>query len=468
LRDVLAGLRLRASWVVVPFVLVARQASAQEEAPPAAPSEAPAPAPIEAPAPEAPPPTVPVEAPPPPAARAPRFGDAGEVVVSTDASIGLSSTAYSAGEGKFVDVLVSPGFDWFVVRGFSIGADLTLAYNYTSRYSVAGTHTEVTTKTFGGGPRVGLNVPLGESFSFYPRLTVGLQSTETERQTAASDPGIGPSGQVSVFNQAAVVETSSVAHGFVVVFAPILFHPAPHFFIGAGPGMFTEFGGTSSNDERTAFFGRLVLGGWFGGPEEQAAPAAEPSPAPEATTPRPPAPRFGERGTWAFSGELGAGITRTTYKGSDRSRTSYSVRPAADYFVVDHFSIGLAAMATRSSDASNAAAAVTVEQATTTLGAAATLGYDQPLASWLSVYPRASLGFAHTTVDTTTKIDETTSALTSVTVALYVPLLVHVASHAFLGFGPSLSHDVVNRFENSKTDNLRTTLGGHLVVGGWL
>jgi hypothetical protein len=49
-----------------------------------------------------------------------------------------------------------------------------------------------------------------------------------------------------------------------------------------------------------------------------------------------------------------------------------------------------------------------------------------------------------------------------------VPLLVHFASHAFFGFGPSVTHDLTNTVEGGGVANLGTTVGAGLTVGGWL
>ena len=384
--------------------------------------------------------------------------------MSADSSISLASTRYSAGPGKDASVSVSPGLDWFVVRGFSIGADLTLAYAYSSRQS-AGAVSETTTTTFGGGPRFGFNVPLGASFSFYPRVTVGLQSSKVERKTSDTRETIGPT--ISVFGQP--TETSAtVTNAYVVLFTPVLFHPVPHFFVGAGPGMYAALGSSASDGERTAFFGRLVVGGWWGGADEPATPARNEAAPPEEALPRPRAPSFGDSGTWLFTGALGANVARSSFNASNRSSTSYSVSPAVDYFFANHFSVGLAAAAAHSSVESPAVAPATTRQDSTAFSGAAVLGFDQPLASWLSVYPRASVAVGHTSFSTTRALDAANSATTNVTVALYVPLLVHVATHAFVGFGPSVTHDLMNRFDQNDVSNLRTTVGGHLVIGGWL
>ena len=56
------------------------------------------------------------------------------------------------------------------------------------------------------------------------------------------------------------------------VFAPVSFQPAPHFFIGGGPYVWTDLiskydaGGSSGDTFKTTTFGLLsTVGGYFGG-----------------------------------------------------------------------------------------------------------------------------------------------------------------------------------------------------------
>jgi hypothetical protein len=44
------------------------------------------------------------------------------------------------------------------------------------------------------------------------------------------------------------------------LFAPIMFHPAPHFFVGFGPFLDTDLSGS---DKVTTYGAKLTIGGWF-------------------------------------------------------------------------------------------------------------------------------------------------------------------------------------------------------------
>jgi hypothetical protein len=81
---------------------------------------------------------------------------------------------------------------------------------------------------------------------------------------------------------------------------------------------------------------------------------------------------------------------------------------------------------------------------------------------------RASLGAGQTSYDEKSGRDRSKYSVVNVTPGLYVPLLFHFAPHVFAGFGPFVSHDVHNKVENRDTNNLATTVGARLIVGGWL
>lgn len=385
-------------------------------------------------------------------------------VLSADSSARVSLSTSSLNDYKEVFVAFSPGFDYFAVRGFSVGLDLTLSYDFTRGYGFDGRLTDTTTTTIGAGPRFGLNLPIGDAVSFYPRVTLGIESLyEQESDALAPLPGSGP----------AVGSSSSFSAAYVVVFTPLLYHPAPHFFIGAGPGVFTELGsmGTAASSvggERTNVFARLTMGAWWGGAREQEHTTAEPADEPPSPAPISRIRRFGDAGTAVLTGELGAGVSHTTYADVDFTVMSYILKPGLDYFVADHFSFGVAAGVGQSTVDATSPTGAKGEAATTALAAAARLGVDLPLASSLSLYPRASFEVARSWESANFPTRKVDSASNAVTVALYVPLLVHVAPHAFAGFGPYVGRDLVNRAENARDDNLRTTVGAQLVVGGWL
>jgi hypothetical protein len=252
--------------------------------------------------------------------------------------------------------------------------------------------------------------------------------------------------------------------------------------VGAGPGIFHEFskdGLATLDGERTTVFGRIVVGGWWGGESEPSGVAAPESPSAPAPTTR-PMPHFGDRDTWAFSGDLSAAVRHSTYSGStNRSFSNYSIAPAFDYFFADHVSIGLAAGVGHESDETHGDRGETLTSKSTSVFGGVRLGVDVPISTSVSFYPKAYVSARHSSFDVTstgnaplsvtTNTVELSYASNDVTLALYAPILLHFASHAFAGFGPSVARSVVNHREGSTgEDNLGTTIGAHLVVGGWL
>ena len=392
---------------------------------------------------------------PPPAVEptAPTFGAPGELVITGDASIGISSTSYPRSDASSFLVGFSPGLDVFVLRGFSVGGDVTMGYSSSRGYGAGGELVETRSSTFGGGPRLGVNVRLGASVTWYPRVTVGVESVRldvTDSSTSTFDPRPSRSTDTALF---------------VSAFAPILFHPVPHFFIGLGPGVRHAFGGAQGGPqdgvERTTFSGRFVLGAWWGGSVTE----------PEASDLAPPssaiAPRFAERGQCVFTGEVGGAISRTDRSGVGAS-TAASVAPGFDCFVGARVSVGVNASA-RWSDAifkAPSGKVTTIEVTRAALGVR--LGIDQPLSSTFSFYPRATISVGRELFDERSGTQRNETASTVVSLGLYAPVLVHVATHAFAGVGPVVSRDVIRSTDGRVTEPLATVLGANLVVGAWL
>ena len=53
----------------------------------------------------------------------------------------------------------------------------------------------------------------------------------------------------------------------------------------------------------------------------------------------------------------------------------------------------------------------------------------------------------------------------------YLPLLVHVAPHVLVGFGPRVAHDLTRSFSypgGATEQHPETTVGAGFVLGGWL
>jgi hypothetical protein len=238
-----------------------------------------------------------------------------------------------------------------------------------------------------------------------------------------------------------------------------LVHPRPHFFFGAGPSVSHDFAEAKGPGfflgERTSFAGRIVLGAWWGGTPDA------PPPVEASARNAVKAPRFGEPQQVLFTSEAGASLSHSSYSEEATTVTSFSLTPGIDYFVASQVSLGLAAHVGYANEKNGHA--TTVES--TAFAVTPRIGFNVPIAEWVSLYLR---GFLQAGVRTYN--DELSSVTRNfVAIGIYTPLLLHVASHAFAGFGPYVSHELVNKVPGgSGVQNLATSFGANLIVGAWL
>ena len=95
---------------------------------------------------------------------------------------------------------------------------------------------------------------------------------------------------------------------------------------------------------------------------------------------------------------------------------------------------------------------------------------ELPLGRALSWYPRASMGLGAQWSDEGYGAARSRWSSVELYVGLYAPLLVHVASHFFVGFGPFVQRDLSNAFTPGGLQQQfpESYFGASLVVGGWL
>ena len=187
--------------------------------------------------------------------------------------------------------------------------------------------------------------------------------------------------------------------------------------------------------------------------------AAQPQPDPGMphVNPRSAAGVFGEHGQLAIMGEAGALFTHTTVSGSSGSSSTFVLRPAIDYFVIDHLSVGAFTGVEYTSSPGGSS---------TTYGIGPRVGYDIPLSDRFSLWPKAGISFNSATIKTDAvtvgpfTAPKSSETNTAVALNLYVPLMFH-SNHYFAGFGPSLDTDLSG-------DHKTTTIAARVVIGGWL
>jgi len=213
------------------------------------------------PAPGSPPPPA-YGAPPPPAYGAPpqpaygyapprpvqTFGGPGTLAISSDMNLGFYGQSVSNNGGSSWTFLLAPAADYFVIQGLSIGAQISYEHDHTSgggsTNGSSGSSSSTDTDTFGIGPRIGYNIPITDLFSFWPK--VALIFTDTA----------GKGYSANTFD--------------VQVYAPVLLHLAPHFFMGLGPQIQTDLtasesaaGQSINNPPKTTSYGLyFTIGGW--------------------------------------------------------------------------------------------------------------------------------------------------------------------------------------------------------------
>jgi hypothetical protein len=217
-----------------------------------------------------PPPPQPLPPPPPPAysypppapmlapmpAPRPHFGSPGELVISSDANLGLVGETTGGVNGSPSTsgwtLTLLPAADYFVIQGLSIGGFIDFTHTETSvPNETNGTpnntgSTSTSTNTFGIGPRIGYNIPITDWISLWPKL--GLSFADT----SVSGGGSGTAWTLTLF-------------------APFLYHLATHYFLGLGPILSADLAanqspanGPSGPAPKVVTYGlAFTVGGWF-------------------------------------------------------------------------------------------------------------------------------------------------------------------------------------------------------------
>jgi len=162
---------------------------------------------------------------------------------------GQSSSVPGGGSSSGFSFVFAPAADYFVLPRLSVGGQILYAHvSATVPSQGGGGSVSASGDVWGFSPRVGYDLNFGNRVSFWPKVYV-------EYSNASMSTG-GPS-----------VSSNRLALG---IYAPFLFHPVPHFYVGVGPNLATDLssgvssGGQSGDGPKTTQYGLLVtLGGWF-------------------------------------------------------------------------------------------------------------------------------------------------------------------------------------------------------------
>jgi hypothetical protein len=161
------------------------------------------------------------------------FGEAGQWTFSTDAALAIERRTLSNSNGAGTTISILPATDYFVLDNLSVGGLVGVVYQKSG---------ENRSTSFRIGPRVGYDIELSDLISIWPKL--GFSYSHSKQKYSGSN------ADRSVTNDALQLN----------MYAPVMFHPAPHFFAGFGPFLDTDLNG----DSRATVWGvRLTLGGWI-------------------------------------------------------------------------------------------------------------------------------------------------------------------------------------------------------------
>jgi hypothetical protein len=177
-----------------------------------------------------------------------QFGARGQLAIS----VGLPLTgeapqleivhaSTNMGGGSSTVLAIEPSADYFIAPSLSVGG--LVGIRYVSNTEPAGSlfiSGNITTLT--AEARVGYNLALGDSLSLWPRIGIGYSHGSSDGSSSYAVP--------------------------LVAFAPLLWHPGRHFFLGAGPIFTTSLVDRSGgvDQPKTTDVGiQADLGGYFGG-----------------------------------------------------------------------------------------------------------------------------------------------------------------------------------------------------------
>ncbi len=164
------------------------------------------------------------------------FGQSGQWTFSTDAALSFERRTQS-GVPSTSTLSILPAADYFIMKNLSIGGVIGVVYQKTGDSKAT---------AFKLGPRVGYNIEFSRLVSFWPKIGISYSHTKNKHSTEIN----GQDFTSTTKNNAVQLN----------IFAPVMVHPASHFFVGFGPFVDTDLNG----DHRATIWGlRLTIGGWL-------------------------------------------------------------------------------------------------------------------------------------------------------------------------------------------------------------
>jgi hypothetical protein len=189
------------------------------------------------------------------------FGSAGQWVLEGSAGFRTSRVERDeAGSDIRSAYWWSPGVLWFVADHFALGAALQVGQS-SEQITARGQQVRVRDKTWGGALRIGHHHALSDQVSVFPRYALGY--FELSRVIEAESEG----AFAAAFDRYQFVSLRNLAGGgsewTISAFVPLLWHPARHVFLGGGPMLAFEYGGTLEREFAFSLGLCTTIGGWI-------------------------------------------------------------------------------------------------------------------------------------------------------------------------------------------------------------
>ncbi len=162
-------------------------------------------------------------------------------------------------------------------------------------------------------------------------------------------------------------------------------------------------------------------------------------------------PRFGDRGTFAFGGDLGIGGEQGLDHGYD-TRVDLELDPAFDVFVVRRLSLGVGSTLSYSFARTSPSSSL--------IAVSPRVGYAVPLGRLFALWPRVSFDFAYAT-------DSGGAHHRILSSTLFVPVDALLLPHLAVGIGPAVTQQLLDRTD-AGTVPATTTAQLLVELAGWL
>lgn len=186
-----------------------------------------------------------------------RFGEPGQIVLRGDFDLTAAYTTikHTADRGQGIPestavttIKVAPAFDVFVARNLSLGGVFGFSFDqgWLDAGAIKGKGRDIRISV---GPELGYSFPVPPKGSIYPRIGVGFA-----HRWLTTDNPIGGSQTTTGY----VIQVSAQL--------PLVFHVAPHFFVGVGPFFRTDvksISGDKDFDKALSFGLAVDIGAWF-------------------------------------------------------------------------------------------------------------------------------------------------------------------------------------------------------------